>query len=102
VAVIDTTLTPELLAEGDARELTRAIQDLRRQAGLSLDARITLWLEAPEGALAALGPHLVTVASDTLVAELRHDPAPDGVPVLAVSLDAGTATVALAEAPDGA
>ncbi|HYM84502.1 MAG TPA: class I tRNA ligase family protein, partial [Candidatus Dormibacteraeota bacterium] len=34
VVVIDTELTPELRAEGDARELQRAIQDLRRDAGL--------------------------------------------------------------------
>ena len=46
VVVIDTTLTDDLRAEGDARELTRALQDLRRQAELALDARIEVWLEA--------------------------------------------------------
>ena len=35
----------ELRAEGDARELARAIQDLRREAGLELDDRIELWLD---------------------------------------------------------
>ena len=44
VVVIDTELTPALRAEGDARELQRAIQDLRKDAGLDLDARIELWV----------------------------------------------------------
>ena len=46
VAIIDTTLTPELLAEGDARELQRAVQDRRKEAGLELDDRIVLWSTA--------------------------------------------------------
>ena len=53
VVVIDTELTPELLAEGDARELQRAIQDLRKDAGLALDDRIEVWLDADA---AAAGP----------------------------------------------
>ena len=44
VVVLDTALTPELVAEGDARELARAIQELRREAGLELDDRIDLWV----------------------------------------------------------
>ena len=34
---LDTTLTPELKAEGQARELVRSIQNLRKAAGLSLN-----------------------------------------------------------------
>ena len=45
VVVIDTELTPELRAEGDARELQRAIQDLRKEAGLELDDRIDVWVD---------------------------------------------------------
>ena len=63
VVVIDTVLTPELVAEGDARELQRAIQDLRREAGLALDDRIDLWVGPVS---AEVGRHLPTVAAETL------------------------------------
>ena len=47
---LDTTLTPELKAEGEAREVMRQIQKLRKQAGLSLGDTATVQVpEIPAG-----------------------------------------------------
>jgi isoleucyl-tRNA synthetase len=91
VVIIDTTLTPELRAEGDARELARAVQELRREAGLELDDRIELWVD---GAPPAVTPFLPQVATDTL-AELRDGAIPPDAHRATVALDAGSATIAL-------
>jgi isoleucyl-tRNA synthetase len=89
VAVIDTRLTPELIAEGDARELQRAIQDLRKEAGLELDDRIELWLD---GIAPAVAPLLHAVATETL-ADAIHTT--DG----AAPADATAGTVDLSDGP---
>ena len=44
VAVIETTLTPELLAEGLVRDLTHLVQDVRKHAGLAIEDSIETWL----------------------------------------------------------
>jgi isoleucyl-tRNA synthetase len=91
VVVLDTALTPALVAEGDARELARAIQDLRREAGLELDDRIDLWVGPLAGAVAA---HLPVVAADTL-ADLAEGEPPSGVSRSTVELDGGPVVIAL-------
>jgi isoleucyl-tRNA synthetase len=91
VVVLDTELTPALLAEGDARELTRAIQDLRRDAGLELDDRITVWLDnLPD----AVRPHLGEVLADTL-AGLGEGSAPSDATRGQVGLEGGPVGVAI-------
>ncbi len=91
VLVLDTELTPELRAEGDARELVRAIQDLRRDAGLELDDRIAVWLDdLPD----PVRPHLPGVLVDTL-GELGDGPVPTEAQRGDVELDGATVAISL-------
>lgn len=91
VVVIDTELTPELRAEGDARELQRAIQDLRREAGLDLDDEVDLRVDGLDPAVSA---HLDAVAGETL-ARLAPNLAGDDLAVATADLESGTVRIAL-------
>ncbi|HKG56340.1 MAG TPA: DUF5915 domain-containing protein, partial [Candidatus Limnocylindrales bacterium] len=94
VVVIDTTVTPELRAEGDARELQRAIQDLRKDAGLALDDRIDLWLAGVPSDVAA---HAAAIAAETLAESVELNGPADGEATArgSVALDGGTVAIAL-------
>ncbi|MGH3913051.1 MAG: isoleucine--tRNA ligase, partial [Pseudonocardiaceae bacterium] len=48
LVVLDTVITPELAAEGIARDLVRVVQQARRRAGLNVTDRIALAVDAPE------------------------------------------------------
>jgi len=67
---IDTSITPELQAEGDAREFMRAVQDMRKQAGLTPSDRVTLTVQTSDGGQAVLDTHrdeiMRTVGADAL------------------------------------
>lgn len=65
---IDTTLTPELRAEGQARELMRQIQILRKEKGCTIDERVVV--VAPKEYQALSGELLETVKRETLTSKL--------------------------------
>jgi isoleucyl-tRNA synthetase len=52
-----TTITPELLAEGAVREVMRAVQDMRKDAGLEPADRITLTIDTNEAGQSAITTH---------------------------------------------
>jgi len=68
---VDVVLTPELRAEGLAREVVHRIQNLRKEAGFDLDDRIVTVYRA-EGDLAeAVDAWRDYIAAETLSVELR-------------------------------
>ncbi|MFM8793918.1 MAG: isoleucine--tRNA ligase [Acidimicrobiales bacterium] len=73
VVLLDVTLTPDLEAEGTARDLVRAVQQARREAGLHVSDRIRLVLGAEPATRARLEAHSAMVAGETLAVEVVWD-----------------------------
>jgi isoleucyl-tRNA synthetase len=82
---VDTALTPELEAEGWARETVNRIQNLRKDSGLEITDRISLWVQAPSPLREALMAHAEWVASEVLAVGLAWDLR--GIPASAVPTD---------------
>ena len=69
--VLDTELTPALIAEGKARDVVRAVQDLRKQLELNIDDRIVVRYQV-EGELAeAIVAHREWIAAEVLANSLQ-------------------------------
>lgn len=96
---LDPTVTPELRAEGLARELVNRVQKLRKDAGLEVQDRIRLAVQCGDELAAALEAWREFVAGETLAREMEVRGTPlagDGYDaVREVDLDGTAATVAL-------
>jgi isoleucyl-tRNA synthetase len=66
VVVLDTVVTPELAAEGLARDVVRVVQQARRDADLNVSDRISLVVSASPAVAAAVEKHRDFVGSETL------------------------------------
>jgi isoleucyl-tRNA synthetase len=78
VVVLDTDVTPELAAEGLARDVVRVVQQARREADLRVTDRITVVVEAPPEVVAAVREHEQFVAGEVLADAVSFGPAGDG------------------------
>jgi isoleucyl-tRNA synthetase len=73
--VLDTKTTPELEAEGVARDLIRSVQQARRDAGLEISDRISLIVAGPADVLAAARTHEKLLAGETLTDSVEFEEA---------------------------
>jgi isoleucyl-tRNA synthetase len=71
---MDTVLTPDLVAEGLAREVIRRVQNLRKEAGFNLDDRIVTTYQAEADLAEAIETWRDHIAAETLSVELRAGP----------------------------
>ncbi|MDD7836942.1 MULTISPECIES: isoleucine--tRNA ligase [Paenarthrobacter] len=69
--VLNTEVTPELAAEGLARDMVRAIQQARKDAGFNVSDRINTTVEAQQDVVDALKANAGLVKTETLTLELE-------------------------------
>ncbi|GAA4380127.1 isoleucine--tRNA ligase [Nocardioides caricicola] len=83
--VLDTEVTPELAAEGVARDLVRQVQQARRDAGLEVSDRITLTIAGSAEVQAAARTHEELITSETLATSYDVVEGPEGEPTVTVA-----------------
>jgi isoleucyl-tRNA synthetase len=66
VVVLDVALTPELEAEGAARDLIRALQQTRRSLGFVVTDRISVAIAGPAEFISAVSVHVDMMAGEVL------------------------------------
>ena len=79
--VLDTTITDELRLEWLAREVSRKVNELRKQAGLRVEDRITLLVDADGDVRRAVDAHREWLQAETLAVAIedRRDAGARGV-----------------------
>ena len=82
---LDTTLTPELVLEGLARDFNRLVQDQRKALGLEISDRIAVLYTAPVRIADALAAHHEYLCNELLAERLEAvAAAPDGAAQLSL------------------
>ena len=94
---LDTAVTPELVAEGTARDVVRVIQQARRDAGLDVSDRIVLVVGADGAVADAVRAHAAFIAGETLATDLTVVPAAEVTAEPAPVGDGGEVRVTVAK-----
>jgi isoleucyl-tRNA synthetase len=83
LVLLDIVVTPDLEAEGLARDVVRLVQQTRREAGLQVSDRIRLAIAGPADVAAAVEAHRTWIAEQTLAVDVdvaTADEGPGGAP----------------------
>jgi len=75
---VDAALTPELKAEGLAREVVRRVQAMRKEAGFDIADRITTYYQAPAELRAVFESWAEYIQAETLTTRLAAEAPPEG------------------------
>ncbi len=86
---LDTAVTPELVAEGTARDVVRVVQQARKDAGLDVSDRIILVVGADGPVADAVRAHAAFIAGETLATELTVVPAAEATAATAAPQPVG-------------
>jgi isoleucyl-tRNA synthetase len=95
---VDTNLTPELIQEGYARDLVRAINTMRKDAGLALDDRVHLSYEAQGDVAQALDQFGDYIKQETLALSLTAGEIEKGSFQQTLAIDDNEVIVSLSKA----
>jgi isoleucyl-tRNA synthetase len=98
-ALIDARLTPELQAEGMARDVIRQVQQLRKDANLQMEDRIVLYLHTESATLRqATETHRTYIANETLTVQWVTAPLGDDVATASVKIEGQALTIQVRKA----
>ncbi|HEY3758960.1 MAG TPA: isoleucine--tRNA ligase [Solirubrobacteraceae bacterium] len=94
---LDLTIDDELRRDGRAREIVRAVQNARKNAGLAIEDRIELWLSGDAALIDAASEHAASLAAETLATSLSLEDGDDATASHRehVSIDGLSLTIAL-------
>ncbi|ANW64655.1 isoleucine--tRNA ligase [Mycobacterium sp. djl-10] len=81
LVVLDGTVTPELEAEGWAKDRIRELQDLRKSSGLEVSDRIRVVIEVPEDKLDWARTHADLIAGEILATSFEFGAHPEAAEI---------------------
>ena len=81
LVVLDDTLTPELEAEGWAKDRIRELQDLRKSTGLDVSDRISVIMSVPAERIDWARAHAELIAGEILATSFQFGEPADGVQI---------------------
>jgi isoleucyl-tRNA synthetase len=81
LVVLDATLTPELEAEGWAKDRIRELQELRKSAGLDVSDRISVVMSVPAHRAQWAAAHRDLIAGEILATSFEFGEPADGVDI---------------------